>query len=304
LVTVLIPCRNAAESIVACVESVRDMADEILIADTGSTDDTVRLVRSMGDCRIVQRQSADEAALESWAASHARHPWIFRILPGERLNSELARQVQDTIATEPAEDGFRVIRSIYFRGHLLKHGGFQRESSLRLYRKGRARYEVHNGRVEVTVDPNETGRLASRLEYEVCFDIDGHLREMMRVAGRIAADNRRNQRRPTRWRAIGLAAWQLLHSYILRFGFLDGWAGLHACCLSAFAIYLREAMLWEMNEPALARRTVMRDHWQELKVFDPNTSTGATDQVNVAQFAEPVEAAPADPAPRQMRPAA
>ena len=58
-------------------------------------------------------------------------------------------------------------------------------------------------------------------------------------------------------------------SYLLRMGWLDGWAGLHASCLSALATYLREAMLWELSQPAVPQRIVVRDSWQGLKLFDP-----------------------------------
>jgi hypothetical protein len=62
---------------------------------------------------------------------------------------------------------------------------------------------------------------------------------------------------------------------LLRWGWLDGWAGLHASCLAAFAAYLNEAMLWELNQPAVPHRIVLRERWQGLKLFDPAMSDSA-----------------------------
>ena len=56
----------------------------------------------------------DDIDFANWAESHAKHSWIFRLLPNEQLNSELGRQIQDAVAAEPREDGFRVLRTFFF----------------------------------------------------------------------------------------------------------------------------------------------------------------------------------------------
>ncbi len=70
------------------------MADEILVADAGSTDGTLDRVRAFGGCRIIARDGDCDESFESWAAGAARHPWILRVLPHERLSPELGRQVR------------------------------------------------------------------------------------------------------------------------------------------------------------------------------------------------------------------
>jgi hypothetical protein len=270
LVTVIIPCRNAAITIGACIESVRDMADEVLVVDGGSTDDTLRLARNCGGCRILEHPTLDGAALEEWAEAQAQHPWILRILPDEQLNSELGRQVQDAIAREPAEHGFRISRSMSFRGHRLSHGGFHDDSSIRLYRKGLARYEVRGGRVEVAMPSSKIGQLRARLVADSGFNVEQLLRQSVRLATRAAHEAQSQGLRPRRRTVLWRASWQFVRSYVLRSGWLDGWPGMHASCLSALSIYLRETMLWEMQQPAVLRRPLVRDHWRDLRVFDPN----------------------------------
>lgn len=273
LVTVLIPCRNSAATIAACVESVRDMADEILVADAGSTDETVEVVRNLGGCRIIKPPCADEAAFEAWAAGQARHPWIFRILPDERLNSELGRQVQDTLATEPAQDGFRVGRHVRFHGRRLKYGGFDSDFSIRLYRKDAARYEVRNGQVEAIVPSGKVGRMKARLVYEAGSSVDTSLNALARRATRAAADARRQVRVPSRGAVLWRVPWQFLQSYIVRWGWIDGWAGLHACCLSAIEVYLSEAKLWELHHPLAERPTNALEHSPNLKFIEPDNAS-------------------------------
>jgi hypothetical protein len=305
LVTVLIPCHNAADSIVNCLDSVRDVADEILVADYGSTDDTLNLARRYGGCRIVEQQTSDCAAFEDWAHTQARHPWILRILPDEELNSELGRQVQDTIAAEPKEHGFRISRSLSFHGERLKHGGFEDDASIRLYRKDAARCALRHGRVEVCVDDAKIGRLRARLVRESCRSVEQLVAEMTRLAGVAAYAAQQNGLRPRRWNVLWRAPAQFLRSYVLHSGWLDGWAGLHASFFSAFAVYLRETLLWEMQLPP-ARRSLVHDEPYQLRIFDPRGDSSPEAPAAKATYTASVLESPADGVadPRRYRAAA
>jgi len=270
LTTVLIPCRNAADTIVACLESVRDMADEILVADAGSTDETLSLVRKFGDCRIIQQQSADGAAFETWACKQARHPWILRVLPNEQVNAELAREVQHLVASEPAENAFLISRSLCFRGRQLKHGGVKRGASLRLFQRDAVQFEIRDGQVEVVPRSNRIGRLRFPLACESCSDTRMHFDNLLRAAGDDAETAQAQGQRPKLRAVLWRAPWQLFKSYFLRGGCLDGWAGLHASVLSALAIYLREAMLWELQQVSSAAATSTNKPRPELRLLVEN----------------------------------
>ncbi len=163
LVSVLIPCLNDADLVSDCIESVRDIADEIIVADLGSNDSTLNIVRRIGGCRILRRAHFDEAQFESWAAQQARHPWILRLLPQERLSPELAKQIQDTLAKEPDQHAFDIVpRRSMHKNHQLDRA-FQCGASLRLYRKVAAQYEMRNGQLTVVVARDKIGRLSAPL---------------------------------------------------------------------------------------------------------------------------------------------
>lgn len=281
LVTVLIPCHNAAESIVGCLESVRDMADEIVVADFGSTDNTLDRVRRFGGCRIIQpdpfaedccRRVQDPVSFVAWAANQATHDWILRLRPEEQLNGELSRQVQDVLAAEPAEDGFQVGRTVYLRGKRLRFGDFRSESSVRLFRKNQTRFELRDGRVEAVIPSGRVGHLKSRLVFEACPSIDQCLQDMVRVATRSALDAQRNGRRASRRKWIWRMPLSFLRSYVLRWGCLDGWAGFHASCLGAIGVYLHEAIRSEVERPKFQRRSLVHDSWKQFKILMPDES--------------------------------
>jgi hypothetical protein len=252
------------------------MADEILVADAGSTDETPQVVRQFGACRIIERQTSDPVEFETWARRAATHPWILRVLPNERLNPELGRQVQDVLAGEPSKDGFRISRQLLLRGHRLDYGGFDDEQSVRLFRKDAGHFVLSDGRAELVVAAHKTGQLPSRLFFETCPSIEQRLGELVQIATREARAAHQQGLRPQRRQLLWRAPWQFIRAYFLRGGWLDGWAGLHACWLSALSIYLRETLLWELHEPAQTRFAAQRDGLQTLKVFDPSSASETT----------------------------
>ena len=119
LLTVMIPSHNNESVIADCLNSVRDVADEIIVADAGSTDATLEIAREH-NCHIIQKNSNDRAEIENWATEEARHPWILRLLPQERISPDLAIEIQLLLASHPSNDGFSITRRYIFWGKLLR----------------------------------------------------------------------------------------------------------------------------------------------------------------------------------------
>jgi hypothetical protein len=234
LVTVLIPCHNAAATIVQCLRSVHDMADEILVADSGSTDETLQLVQQFGGCRIIEWTNQSDAEFESWAASQATHSWIFRIDPHEQLSAELAREVQYVLATEPSEDAFEVLHSTCFRGRWLQYGGFASKPSVRLYRK-----DVESNR--------RVGRIPYSITNELCPSVHKHMTMLLSDAAADASQDSTTVFRATPGSALLTGTRCLLNSLVMKSAWLDGWTGIHASCFAAASTYLREIMRSELQ---------------------------------------------------------
>jgi glycosyltransferase involved in cell wall biosynthesis len=263
LATVVIPTLNNADTIVATLNSIHDMADEIVVADAGSTDETLSLVHEFGECRVVEEQFANGADFAAWADSQAKHPWIFRVLPDEQVNSELSREVQDRLATNPAQDGFYITRMTCFRGRQLRHGDVPRASAIRLYRKSAAKYELRDNEVAVCISADSTGELEFPIEWESCWSIGRYLIDAFQAAKKSAEQARNAGQKANLGTVLWRAPLSLIRSYVYRRGFLDGWAGLHANFLTALGIYLREALLWDLRQPTNAHLSGQ----ETLKVF-------------------------------------
>lgn len=294
LVTVLVTCQNAEDTIVGCLESVRDMADEILVADFGSTDATLERVRKFGGCRIVEpgclpptNQREDQVVtLVAWAAHQAKHNWILRLRPDEQLNGELSRQIQDLLASETRLDGFEIARTVYLHGKRLRFGDFRSEPAIRLFRKQAAKFELRDGRVEVRIPSGRVGSVKSRLVYEACPSIEHCVRDMMRISTRAAIDSVQNGRHASPRSILWQVPWSFLRSYVMRWGWLDGSAGLHASFMAALASYFRTGIQCEFERPALVRRSLVHDSWTPLRVYSDQDES-STDEA----AARPIRAA-------------
>ncbi len=112
--TVIIPCKNERKNIRPCVTSAKRVADEVLVADSGSTDGSLDIVRSLGGCRIVEREYINSGNFKNWAIPQATHHWVLIVDSDERVTPELAAEINDLLAAGPKRDGYHI-----YRGQLL-----------------------------------------------------------------------------------------------------------------------------------------------------------------------------------------
>src|SRR3954469_7033361 len=104
--TVLIPCKDEIQHIRACIDSVRPIADEILVADSGSTDGTLDVVRSLGGCRLIEREYVNSANFKNWAIPQASHEWVLVVDADERVTPQLVGEIRRLFDFPPPYDGY------------------------------------------------------------------------------------------------------------------------------------------------------------------------------------------------------
>src|SRR5918999_4579149 len=91
--TVIIPAKNEREQIRACIVSARQVADEVLLADSRSTDGTPDVARELG-CRIIERDYRTSGDFKNWAIPQAAHEWVLILDADERITPELAAEIR------------------------------------------------------------------------------------------------------------------------------------------------------------------------------------------------------------------
>lgn len=224
-ISVYIIAYNEAEKIVAAIRSV-SWADEIVVADSGSTDGMVERAEELG-ARVVQIPFTGFGDLRNRAIEQCRHPWIFSLDADERCTPELAEEILSVVGSNESLDVYRVPRRNYFMGRWIRHSGwYPNYRQPQLFRNGAMRYTlepVHEGFELLSKKP--MGYLKQSL-WQVPF---ASLDEIIHKANRystLGADKlARRGIRPSMGRALFSGFWSFFKHYVLKRGFLDGWPG-------------------------------------------------------------------------------
>lgn len=244
--TVLIPCKNEERNIRPCIESARDIADEILVADSGSTDRTVAIARELG-ARIIEREYVTPANFKNWAIPQAAHPWVLVVDADERVTGELAEEIGTILSGEPKYDGYSLRRRAYFLGHEIKYSGWGTSRLCRLFRRDVSRYEEKRVHEDVIVRPGRRGRLKGKLEHYSYWTFAQYFEKFGRYTTWSAEDLRERGRRAGLVSLTLRPAFRFFRHYILQRGFLDGLPGLIVSALGACAVFTKYAKLWAME---------------------------------------------------------
>lgn len=245
--TVLIPCKDERRNIRACIESVQAIADEILVADSGSIDGTLDIVRDIEGCRIIEREYVNSANFKNWAIPQAQHEWLLVVDADERVTPELASEIQEVLKDPPDDvDGFWIDRSNHYLGYRIKHCGWNSDAVIRLFRR-ECRYETRWVHAEVDLPSSRLSSLNHPLLHYTTWDSNQYLYKMNRYAGWGALNLRDAGKRPNLLAMATRAPLRFLQLFVLRLGFLDGVPGFHICMHTAYYAFLKQAKLWELH---------------------------------------------------------
>lgn len=240
--SVTIITRNEAANIGLAVASVA-WADEIVVVDCGSTDDTVLIARRQG-ARVLHRDWTGYVDQKNFAASQAVHDWILSVDADERVTPVLAAEIRQLLSADPPLAGYRVPRVTCYLGAWVRTTDWYPDFQLRLYHRGRGRWTPRRVHESVTLD-GPPGKLAGELEHFPYRDISHHLQTMEHYTSLAAADMLQQGHRVgvTSLLVHPLAAF--LRNYIARGGCRQGTVGLVISALNAHYVFLKFLKVWE-----------------------------------------------------------
>ena len=155
---VLILTKNEEKHIARALESIQPFADEVHIVDSYSTDGTLAIAEKMG-ARFYQNPWINYAAQFQWGLENCdiKADWIMRLDADEYIMPELAREINERLATlEPEITGVILKRRVHFMGKWMRHGGYYPIKLLRIWRAGRGRIEKKWMDEHIILDGGET----------------------------------------------------------------------------------------------------------------------------------------------------
>jgi glycosyltransferase involved in cell wall biosynthesis len=243
--SVTVITKNEATGIGAALASVA-FADEIIVVDSHSTDETVAIARQFTD-RVFLRDWPGYIDQKNYAAAQAAHDWILSLDADERVTPALADEIQAALAGEPSHQAYRIPRVTWHFGRWIRTTDWYPDYQLRLYDRRTAQWTGKYVHEAVTVR-GSVGRLRHELEHYAYRNIADHLETMDRYTTYAAKQMFESGRRAGLLQVAGHPPLAFLRNYIARGGFRDGVAGLTISAMNSYYVFLKFAKLWELEQ--------------------------------------------------------
>jgi glycosyltransferase involved in cell wall biosynthesis len=246
--SVTVITRNESADIAEALASAA-WADEIVVVDAESTDDTVAHARRFTD-RVVVCPWKGYVAQKNHAASLASHAWILSLDADERVTPALAAEIRQILSGAPSHAAYRMPRVTRYLGRWIRSTDWFPDHQVRLYDRASAQWTgayVH----EALAVSGSIGQLRGELLHHPYRDLSDHLETIDRYTTLAARQMHESGRRGG---LLGLAAHPplaFLRNYVARAGFRDGVAGFIISAMNAYYVFLKLAKLWEIQGPGI-----------------------------------------------------
>ena len=241
--SVVLITRNAAAQLAECLASVA-FADEVVVVDSGSTDDTAALAERYG-ARVVAKEWLGFGRQKQFAVEQAAHDWVLCLDADERVSPELAASLVRALEA-PTAPVYRMARRNRFLGRWLRHGEGYPDWSARLFDRRQARWSddaVHE-KVLYAATP---GMLEGDLLHESAEDLGLYLEKQNSYTTLAAAELHRRGQRAGAMELVFSPLLRFFKFYVLRFGFLDGLPGLVHISIGCMNSFMKYAKLIELR---------------------------------------------------------
>jgi len=243
-VSAIIITKNAGSMIRRCVESVA-WADETIVVDSGSTDDTAEICRAMGVNFSVSADFPGFSPQKNRALDLATGDWVVSVDADEWITPELRDEMLAAMA-KPTAAAYAVPRRSSFCGRYMKHSGWWPDHVIRLFRRDAARFSDDRAHERLLVE-GVTRKLKQPLMHEAISTMDQMLGKMNLYSTASARMLHERGRKASLATAVFHGSWAFFRTYILRLGFLDGREGFILAVANAEGSYYRYVKLMLEN---------------------------------------------------------
>jgi glycosyltransferase involved in cell wall biosynthesis len=251
-VSVIIITKNEARNIEDCLKSVA-WADEIVVVDSGSDDETVEICRQYTD-KIVVTDWPGYGIQKQRALDQATSDWVLSLDADERVTPKLQQEIQVTLPTT-SFDGFEIYFKSEYCGKVIHFGDWTNDRQAVLFRRTKGRFvsDLVHERIEIQ---GTIGKLKGIIEHLAFRDLNMVLRKLNDYSNASAQQKYLKGQKASLWTAITHGLWTFLRGYVLRMGFLDGKEGFLLAVSNAEGTYYRYLKLMYLNRKERASKAI------------------------------------------------
>lgn len=242
-ISAIIITYNEEKNIKRCLSNI-DWVDEIVVADSGSTDDTKKIASEFTP-RIFDIKWEGFGKAKNFAKDKASYPWIISVDADEVVTEDLRKKIQTITESEDSLDGYYIPRKSNFLGKWIK-GGWHPDYVLRLFKKDKAKFS--DSKVHEKVELNgKIGYLKNPLLHYTDPNFDHYLEKLNRYTSLGAEQLFKEGKKAKVLDLIFRPSATFFKMYLMKRGFLDGGYGFILAVSSAFQVFSKYVKLWHLH---------------------------------------------------------
>lgn len=242
--SVFLITKQEGKNLDKCLASVKSIAEEIILVDSGSTDDTLEIAKKYG-AKIFHKDFISFTEQKNFALNNCSCSWALNLDADEYLTPALSKEIKTTLTKKTDFDGYFLIRNNIFLGREIKHSGIASEARLRLVKTKKAKYVggfVH----EELIVKGKTSTLKNTFKHNTYTSIEQYF-DKFNLYSTLAAKTLAQKHKKFTIFHLLRAPFEFIKIYILRLGFLDGFQGFLWALFNSWYKVVKYTKLWDLN---------------------------------------------------------
>lgn len=236
---------NNTRTLDGVLKSVASWADELLVLDCGSTDETEAIARKY-QANFLYRRFDSFGKQKAYAVSKAKHDWVFIVDSDEIVSNELREEILDAFQN-PGYEGFMIPNTLIFLGKPLRYGREYKMPHLRLFNRKHGNYndrEIH----EDVVLNGKRGMLKNHVLHNSYADVSDYLTKINSYTTKGAAELHKAEKKVSVLKIVTKFPVKFLIEYLVRLNFLNGYRGFVWSFGQAVSTTIKYIKLHEINQ--------------------------------------------------------
>lgn len=250
---------NEESNIGDCIKSCRDIADEIIVLDSNSTDKTKEISESFPEVRFSSQNFKGHVEQKNDAISLCKNEWILSLDADERLSEELRDSIRTFLESpeDPALNGLKVSRLTFHMGRFIRFSGWYPQTKYRIIRKSKSKWTGENPHDYLVVEGKGKKIKGDILHYSFA-DLAQQVDTINKFSSIVSWTRWKKNKNFSLARTIIKPFGKFVEIYFFKLGFLDGFPGFTIAISSAYSTFLKEAKVYEMGKKLIERPSNLR----------------------------------------------
>jgi glycosyltransferase involved in cell wall biosynthesis len=244
--SVVIITYNEEKNIARCLDSVKKIADEIIIVDSFSADKTIEICKTYG-AKVIQHKFEGHIEQKNFALEQASYNLVLSLDADEVLSDELCDSIT-AVKSEWKYDGYEMNRLTNYCGAWIRHCGWYPDRKIRLFDKRKGKWTGINphDRYMLSDQNGAAGFLKGDILHYSYYSISGHIKQVdyfTEISARVLYES---GKKSSLIKIVGAPIFRFIRDFIIKGGWLDGYYGFVVCAISSHSVFLKYAKLHEL----------------------------------------------------------